>query len=752
MPHLLFICSIFNFRLRKETTFDSGITTKVVSASEASPISPRPVVSRCSSSASDYVNKEQQQRRTSLEQQQQQQTVSPRNTLTRRSSSSSDYVTRNNQQRIVSPGNSLPRRSSSSDDNALKHRRTSSSGTPTERSLVTSERSLVTNEKSPDYKWTGSPQGQQSTPNRSGTEEQFDWPAPPDLEAFAIEDDPQNQSWPSSSSSPFMNRRSHMEGSRHFPVAVVKPLQHEKTQSWDGTFPRNDAFEQKFDNRSQLKERGAILNKPAARSETVTCYNVRAVEETREMPRDHASNSSVLRDNSSNSSMPRDHSSNSSLLRDNSSNSSLLRDRSSNSSQEIIHEKPVDVGNGNVHSSEDFSNSEQGMANLITQEFQWYKPASRTASNAASLERGATRESIRDSTEERLGRFKRGSKLLSSKYQSFSKSLENLSKVGKDLIKGKKKTGKEEKKEEKSKKNRPERKSVVLGDLELNDEFAMKMERRSRLSLEMANQDNDDMRRRSDQFETRQSSDVGKRLASPETKQTGAKKKETLIDFPMVSNESLGPEKNSVIPKDSIANSERKRKSGSEIRDSYYPEYGYEKMSDRYDRPEPGMASGFEARGGRNDVVKRREVKSAYFEESEAKHVSPRPKSEFYKCNDGDDYDYDHRKNVAFEDYDEPNDEEEKEMVKIVRKISGLRSSQMKIKPPVKYDRKENNRERAESDPTVQMSDDQRRLTNNDDDKLVHGSEALEGHVGESKESPDRIRMLVLFSFMLRLS
>ena len=588
----------------------------------------------------------------------------------------------------MSPSNTLSRRSSSHGEYVSKQYQTSTSSLPVERSLVPSD--VISKDHCP-------PQTQHpfNTPDRSGNEE-FDWPAPPELDS--LDEDSHNQSWPSSNSSPFVNRRSHLDTSRNFPVAVVKPLQHEKTQSWDGTFQSNDAFHAKFDGRPQNKQAKAIVD-ARTRSEAVTCYNVKRDDDySREISRN------------------------------------LPRDRSSNSSQEIFNEKSVDVEFGDGRSCESLSNANQGISNLITQDFQWYKyNTDKSASNNASLERDATRESMRDSTQERLGRFKRGSKLLSSKYQSFSKSLENLSKVGKDLIKGKKKVDEEKKggKEggKESKKNRPERKSMVVGDLELNDEFAMKMERRSRLSLEMAQ--GDDVSKSELSFETRQDA-TGKRLGG--MKERGKEKREMAIDFPAVP----------------VAD-ERNRRYDAETK-----KHGYQSGSVQMLDQRGGMeeAVGFRNTRGLNDVVKRRYVKSAYFgDDSEANHASQRPKSELYKHEDIDNYDYDSRKSVtfednsiskttsnenydnrknsanedydspknsknehydyrknaangdydsrknatsedyddrnstAFEDYDEPNDEEEKEMVKIVRKISGLRSSQMKPKSSEKQQR-----------------------------------------------------------------
>ena len=509
-----------------------------------------------------------------------------------------------------------------------------------------------------------------------------------------------------------MNHHSHAEGSRNFPVAVVKPLQHEKTRSWDGALSGNDAFQQKSNDIGYLKQIDPVLREPA-RNEVIACYNVSIKEEpnafSRELPRGLSSSLQFPRDHPSDLSLSFDNSSSVSLSRDHSSNASLPRDASSASSQEFTQERCVDGLNASGISDE-LSGSDKGLSNLITQDFQWYRPHSQSTSSTSNLERDATRESVRDSTHERLGRFKRGSKLLSSKYQSFSKSLENLSKVGKDLIKGKKKADKDEKRNEKSKKNLPERKSMVVGNLELNEEFAMKMERRSRLSFELANNGND-VSKGYDISETRQNNDVGKRLASPEARQPAQKKKETLIDFPLMSAETEAAK-----PSGDGQCSEKVvyRKQG-EVNNS------------RYDNKGPG-----------NDVIRRREVKSAYFEDTAGKELnSSRPKSEFYEDV------FDHRQSDGFEDFDEPNDdEEEKEMVKIVRKISGLRSSQLKKKSPVRQDGQDGDRVLDEPSSTIQAQQVETvPVGSSADDLSQQRSESVESDSTERKSDADTTGM-----------
>ena len=470
---------------------------------------------------------------------------------------------------------------------------------------------------------------------------------------FVHVDDPQNQSWPASSSSPFMKQQSLAEGSRNFPVAVVKPLQHEKTQSWDGTSSYRDAPQSKGSDIDQLQKLQPIFHE-AARSEAFT-YNVSvkgdASDHSRQIPRELSSSLSLPREYPSNLSLSPDTSSYTSLSREHSSSASLPRDVSSNSSMEIINERCVDVGQSN--SAEELNASNKGISNLITQEFQWYRPPGQSSHDTRSYEHDFPRDSTRDSTRERLGRFKRGSKLLSSKYQSFSKSLENLSKVGKDLIKGKKK----DEKAEKSKKYRPERKSEVLGDLKLNEEFAMKMERKSRSSLEMANtSDCSDVSMKQDRSEMRQNNGSDRKMASPEGKQTVSKKKETLIDFPFVPAEAeVGKSTNGV----------------------HSAEEGVSPQSDSVPKSHVSRGDG---------SVRRREVKSAYFDDNGKRQVSARPKSEFY--------------GNEFEDFDDLNDEPEKE---IVRKISGLRSSQVKKKSPARQDGPRETRSRSWSDAPARM-------------------------------------------------
>ena len=545
--------------------------------------------------------------------------------------------------------NSLSRKSSSSGSNSNSINRTSSCTTPTERSPMASGDFTKI---APVYQQD---QQQSSTPNRSGIDDHFDWPAPPELDVFVHVDDPQNQSWPSSSGSPFMKQQSLAEGSRNFPVAVVKPLQHEKTQSWDGSSSYGDAPQSKGGNADQLEKLQPIFHE-AARSETFT-YNVSlkgdASGHSRQIPRELSSSLSLPREYPSNLSLSPDTSSYTSLSREHSSSASLPRDVSSNSSIEIINERCVDVGQNS--SAEELNASNKGISNLITQEFQWYKPPGKSSPDTQSFERDSTRESPRDSTHERLGRFKRGSKLLSSKYQSFSKSLENLSKVGKDLIKGKKKDSKDEK-TEKSTKIRPERKSEVLGDLKLNEEFAMKMERKSRSSLDMSNTNaGNDVPKRQDRSETRQNTGSDKKLTSPDAKQTVNKKKETLIDFPFVPVEA-----------------EVKRSTDSV----------HSTVEDVALRSDSVLREHI----SRGDSVRRREVKSAYFDDVGKRQVCARPKSEFY--------------GNEFEDFDDLNDEPEKE---IVRKISGLRSSQVKKKSPSRQDEPRETRSRSWSDAAVRM-------------------------------------------------
>ena len=551
---------------------------------------------------------------------------------------------------------------------------------------------------------------QSNTPDRSGNEDQFDWPAPPDLEESMPGDDAQNQSWPSSCSSPFMNRNLHAEGSRHFPVAVVKPLQHEKTQSWDGTLLQGDTHPPKFTNSGEFKQNDQIVYH-AARNDTIACYNVHMkdspIEKSRHVPQGISSPVSLPRDHLSIGSQSLDNSSSSiSFPRDHSSNASLPHDGSSTSSQEIINERYVGGSRYACDSSEELYNADKGISNLITQDFQWYRPPSQSSSNAGTLERDSTRESVRDSTQERLGRFKRGSKLLSSKYQSFSKSLENLSKVGKDLIKGKKKGEKDEKKEEKKKeksqKNRPERKSMVLGNLELNDEFAMKMERKSRLSAELAG-NSDEFSKGSGPAETRQTNIGGSKLVDSGAGETSLKKKETVIDFPLIPTEVMPEEKTSsdYTEKEMLVEPERNT---VELRNR---------------RP-------------RDEVVRRREIKSAYFGESEGRRVHSRPKSEFF------DYDYDHRYG-DFEDYDDDShDEEEKEMVKIVRKISGLRSSQFKKKSPSKQDGKDSSHDdRTESDQGISIGEAESELPVGADEDATRAAEEAETVETERRKSPE---------------
>ena len=555
-------------------------------------------------------------------------------------------------------------------------------------------------------------QQQLCTPNRSGNEDQFDWPAPPDLEVLTPGDDPQNHSWPNSSSSPFMNHHSHPDGSRNFPVAVVKPLQHEKTRSWDGAFSGNDTFQQKPSDIGYLKNIDPVLREPA-RNDIITCYNVSIKEDpdafSRDSPRGLSSSLSLPRDHPSDLSLSLDNSSSISLSRDHSSNASLLRDASSTSSQEFIQERCID-GLNSSGISDELSSSDKGLSNLITQDFQWYRPHSQSTSSTSNLERDATRESMRDSTHERLGRFKRGSKLLSSKYQSFSKSLENLSKVGKDLIKGKKKGDRDEKKNEKSKKNQPERKSMVVGDLELNDEFAMKMERRSRLSYEQAGNGNDSMKELG-LSEARQNNDVGKKLAASEARLPTQKKKETLIDFPLIPIEA-----------------DKATDDGQYSEEVVYRKQ-WEVKNSRYDN-----------QGPRNDVIRRREVKSAYYEDTGRKEFSARPKSEFYENV------VDHQSD-GFEDCDDPNDEEEKEMVKIVRKISGLRSSQVKKKSPLKQDGQDSDCVLTELNPAMPAEQFETIQVGNSDDDLNQRPERVENGSTDGKNDAE-ITTGMFFSYL----
>eukprot|EP00795_Rhopilema_esculentum_P003704 gene3704-14977_t len=647
-------------RLRKETTFDSDIVTQVVTETETMMTSPRPVVSRRSSFGSDYFPKygslprSGSPRKTSApnnyffgEQDNQRFGSLPRsppvtsvsssfdqedlrfNSLPRRSSNQFSPTSSSPTQSQFSPTNSLTRRKESFDERVAKQQ------APSQQMQVEADADLSF---------------------RSGAEDKFDWPAPPDFDNITVDINDQNQSWPNTngSSPPFTNSRGHQDGSKSFPVAVVKPLQHEKSRSWDASEPGDEGKNgfkaklqtQKGDLGPSIKDQNAERHEIENR--TVNCYNVRVSQDFAADARGKP------------------------------------RDSPTNTSQEF-REKAVDVGS-NFEQSSDLSDADMApnISSLIIQDFQWYKPMGQSSNvnslNRDDVTRASLQEAPRDTTQERLGRFKRGSKLLSSKYQSFSKSLENLSKVGKDFIKSKKKSGdgKEEKPAEKgdgkkSAKNKTQRKSVVLGDVQLNEEFAMKMERRGRVSLDLE-ENEADIRKRHDASDTDQSRGQSRPSYTEGRQQIKTSNSSLNRSLNSSTNSSLN-EETAVVARRRISEPKRTGYEGDVIK--------------LHDGPgnlrQPFMRGGrVETEFGVRDSIRRREVKSEYFESVEESKVgSARPKSEYFEPREEDSVPY---VNSGFVDCNEAEDEEEKEMVKIVRKISGLRSSQVKIKkdPPSK--------------------------------------------------------------------
>ena len=709
-------------KLRKETTFEADVVTNLVPASDRPVVSPGTTVSprnslhRRSSSSSDYVIKQQQQQ------------ISPRNSLTRRTSSSSDYVFSQQQQqeplsRTTSSSSDyvmgqpqqqqqLSRRTSSSSDYIISQPQEQQQQQQQQQQLSLSRRSTPTTSPSPTVtkqqeKAHSSPQHGRSSsidisnPNKSGNED-FDWPAPPDLDTLSVDDDPRN-SWPNAngSSPPFSNGRSHHDNSRHYPVAVVKPLQHIRAQSLDHTasYPFSDVPKGELGRGSELESRNSgpeirnfsdskssistefseILNTDlksqdfSPNEQTVSCYNVKIdADQTKRR-------------------------------------SALSCDSPSTDSQEF-HEKAVDVEFCDTRSSNSSFNEPTGVSNLITQDFEWYRPRTNTMETTESFERGDTRDSTRDKLE-RFGRFKRGSKLLSSKYMSFSKSLENLSKVGKDFIKGKrksldtdeKKEGKNADKRGKSAKDKPERRSMIVGDLELNDEFAMKMERRSMLSLDKIGRSEDDgldFERRSFGAGTRQGNaekkpcnvekrpgNIGKRSEADrlaEQKEKNAERKLAMSNAKVkVTTFDASPTPNTEIVSRSYDASESSKPKYDERK--RIPE-GKRNFNDN---DTISLLSDVPRRRGDN-FGRRREVQSEYFESVDVMGARTRPKTEYY---DNDSIssldssglvDNSSPANDGFVDCDDNDDDDDhKEMVKIVRKISGLRSSQFKKKNSV---------------------------------------------------------------------
>ena len=647
-------------RLRKETTFDSDIVTQVVTENDTMTTSPRPVVSRRSSSGSDYfpkygsLPKSGSPRKTSApnnyffgEQDNQRFGSLPRsppvtsvsssfdqgdlrfNSLPRRSSNQFSPTSSSPTQSQFSPTNSLTRRKEPSDERVAKQQ-------------APSQQLQMQDEADTDLSF------------RSGAEDKFDWPEPPDFDNITVDISDQNQSWPNTngSSPPFTNNRGHQDGSKSFPVAVVKPLQHEKSRSWDANDPGDEGkngFKAKLqtlkgDLGPSIKDENAEIHE--IENQTVNCYNVRISQDIAADARGKP------------------------------------RYSPTNTSQEF-REKAVDVCSSCEQTS-DLSDADMApnISSLIIQDFQWYKPMGQS-SKVNSLDRddvtrASLQEAPRDSTQERLGRFKRGSKLLSSKYQSFSKSLENLSKVGKDFIKSKKKSGdgKEEKQAEKgdgkkSAKSKSQRKSVVLGDVQLNEEFAMKMERRGRVSLDSEGNEAD-MRKRQEASDTFQSRGQSRPAYSEVRQQTKTSSSSINRSLNSSTNSSLN-EETAGVDRRWISESKRTGYEGDVIKLHEGPG----------NMRQPFLRGGrVETEFGVRDSIRRREVKSEYFESvEESKFNSARPKSEYFEPREED---YVPDVNSGFVDYNEAEDEEEKEMVKIVRKISGLRSSQVKIKrdPP----------------------------------------------------------------------